>query len=48
MGAIILVLVIGVVVGGVFLVLHLREKKRTEEIRVVAAEMDLPFCLGSS
>ena len=43
MDAIIIVLVIGVVVGGVFLVLHLREKKRTEEISVVAAEMDLPF-----
>ncbi len=37
------VFIIGAIVGGVFLVLHLREKKRTEEIRVVAAEMDLPF-----
>jgi hypothetical protein len=37
------VLVIGAVVGGIVLVLYLQEKKRTEAMSVVAAEMGLPF-----
>ncbi len=37
------VLIFGAVVGGIFLVLYLREKKRTEAMRVVAAEIGLPF-----
>ncbi len=37
------VLVIGAFVGGIFLVLYVWEKKRTEKMRLVAAEMGLPF-----
>lgn len=38
-----IILVIGAVIGGVILVSHLQDKKRTEKLHQVADEMGLPF-----
>ena len=38
-----IILVIGAVIGGIFVVSHLQDKKRTEKLRQVADEMGLPF-----
>jgi hypothetical protein len=43
MGAIVSVLIFGAVVGGIILVSYLWDKKRTEKMSLVAAEMGLPF-----
>ena len=43
MGTLTIIFIIGAVIGGIILISHLQDKKRTEKLRQVADEMGLPF-----